>query len=56
MKTSEQVVMNASERTVRTVHVTLIVILTESEYFVVEESDSVWFLFLLWTIDRRLIS
>jgi hypothetical protein len=47
MKTSEQVVMNVSKRTARTARVTFIVILAEGKYFVVEESDSVWFLFLL---------
>jgi hypothetical protein len=44
MKISEQVVMNASERTVRTVRATFIVTLVEGEYCVVEKSDSVWFL------------
>jgi len=47
MKTSEQVVMNVSKRTARTARFTFIVILAEGKYFVAEESDSVWFLFLL---------
>ena len=59
MTTSEQVVVNASERTVRTyiLHVIFVVSLVEGEYRIVEESDSVWFVILLWwTVDRQLIS
>jgi hypothetical protein len=56
MKT-EQVVVNASKRSVYTARVIFIVILVESKYCIFEENDSVWFLFLLWwTVDRQLIS
>jgi len=51
MKTSEQVVTNASERTVHTARVIFIVILVEGEYCVVEKRDLLWFHFLLWMID-----
>jgi len=57
MKISERVVVNVSERTVYIARVIFVGILVEGEYCVVEENDSVWFLFLLWwTVDRQLIS